>query len=418
MYLTKTKLIILFGVVSLLGIVITQLFWIQKSVSIQKKQFDHRADQVISDVIAELRDYNDTAKIVQIADSNIVFFHVVDTLLLKQLLKKYVNYHRLDSNYAYALIKTHNDSVIYHSDNFNCLPSCDIYRGCLSCIWKKEYVHLALHFPLRNKSILTEMSLWLILSLIFMLIITGTFIYTIFNMLRQKKISEMKNDFINNITHEFKTPISTISLASEVLLNLDKGVSDRRIKKYSKIIYDENHRMRSQVEMVLNMAVMDREEIKLTKNPFNFHEIIKSSVENLLLDENNKKIQLHFDLKALNDEIFGDSLHLRNVVNNIVDNAIKYSGTHPEIRIKTENINGGLHFSVTDNGIGISKEAQKKIFEKFYRVPTGNKHDVKGFGLGLYYVSKMIRAHGGDITVDSTPNKGTQFSVYIPQEQS
>jgi len=216
------------------------------------------------------------------------------------------------------------------------------------------------------------------------------------------------------MTHEFKTPISTISLASEVLLHANEEASPERIKKYSKIIYDENIRMRGQVDRVLQVARLDRDEFSLTKTEFDLHQLVRNTVQHLCFDECEKVTTVNYHFDADQFILNADEMHIKNVVTNLVDNAIKYSSNGTSLEIQTNNKLEGILLSIEDNGIGMSKETVKHIFDKFYRIPTGNIHNVKGFGLGLYYVKNMVDAHGGHIEVNSEINKGSRFDIYLP----
>ncbi|MGC9343857.1 MAG: sensor histidine kinase, partial [Bacteroidales bacterium] len=233
--------------------------------------------------------------------------------------------------------------------------------------------------------------------------------------IRQKKISRIRDDFINNITHEFKTPIATISLASEVLLKNDQSDDNKtRVSNYARVIYDENRRMREQVDRVLQMAVLDKNKYSLNRKSTNMDELIRNNVKNLCLEHCDREVIVHDKLDASKSEVLVDPIHMGNIINNLVSNAIKYSEGTPEITIYSRNEQKKYVFSLEDKGIGIKKEDQKQIFDKFYRVSTGNVHNVKGFGLGLYYVKTIVEAHQGEIKVNSEPGKGTRFDVYLP----
>jgi len=224
----------------------------------------------------------------------------------------------------------------------------------------------------------------------------------------------MKSDFVNNMTHEFKTPISTISLASEMLLKPQVYSSGEKTKRYANIIYDENLRLKNQVEQVLKIAVLDKGEVKIKRKMVDVHKILENIVKSFKLIMVERKGKIRTSFKATEHMLLADRLHFTNIINNLVDNANKYSPENPEILISTKNVKGGIMICVKDNGIGISSENQKHIFKKLYRVPTGNIHNVKGFGLGLYYVKTMVEAHGGTIDLVSTLDKGSQFDIYIP----
>ena len=233
-------------------------------------------------------------------------------------------------------------------------------------------------------------------------------------MFRQKKLSDIKTDFINNMTHEFKTPIATISLAVDAMNNPMVKGNEERITRYTGIIRDENKRMNSQVEKVLQMALLDRNEIKLSREVLDLHSLISTAVDAISIQIRQKGGSISTDLKATKTRINCDEVHLTNVVQNLLDNANKYSLETPIIEIETWNDKKGIFISIKDHGIGMDRDTQQRIFEKFYREPKGNLHDVKGFGLGLTYVKAILDAHDGSITVKSQPDMGSQFTVYLP----
>ncbi|MFZ4542770.1 MAG: sensor histidine kinase, partial [Saprospiraceae bacterium] len=234
---------------------------------------------------------------------------------------------------------------------------------------------------------------------------------------RQKKFDQVKNDFINNMTHEFKTPLATISLAADsigsptILNNPDK------VKRFIEIIKQENKRMNGQVEKVLQMAILDKDTFKLKINELDINEIIEHAMLNFALQVESRDGSIRTELKAERHIIEGDFTHVSNIIHNLLDNANKYSPDKPEITIKTRNISDGIEITVEDKGLGLSPASRKLIFDKFYRVPTGNVHDVKGFGLGLSYVKNMLTAHKGNIEVKSELGKGSSFIVFLPIQQ-
>ncbi len=414
-------IVILFTSLALVGLTVTQSFWVANAISMEEKQHDHRVDMALEDVMNEMLAANDTNLIklqnpyYRAHTHKTSFFEVIDTALLAVLLKKYTDYHRIGGDYEYAIIKTATDSIIYAS--MAEIPKSfqkNGHKACLSCLWKEEYFHLEVYFPDQRKTALAGMSVWLVFSAIFILVVIFTFLYIIATIIRQKKISRIKNDFINNMTHEFKTPIATISLASEVLLHADVNSSSDRINKYARIIFDENIRMKGQVERVLQVAELDKKEFSLKKTEFNLHKLVKETVKNLCFEKCEEQTTVNYHLEAVRHVLYADEMHIKNVVANLVDNAIKYSGTGAFLNIYTRNNDSGIVLSVEDQGIGMSHEATRHIFDKFYRVPTGNIHNVKGFGLGLYYVKNMVDAHGGQIQVQSELNRGSRFDVFLP----
>jgi two-component system phosphate regulon sensor histidine kinase PhoR len=273
---------------------------------------------------------------------------------------------------------------------------------------------LRVYFPNRNNIIWSSLWINFLWILIFALIILSCFGYTLTVIFRQKKLSEMKTDFINNMTHEFKTPIATISLAADsittpvILSNSDK------VKRFANIIKQENNRMNSQVEKVLQMALLDKRDFSLKLTPIDLHDVINTAVENISLQVEKKEGTVKAELHAKSPVVEGDLTHITNMVSNLLDNANKYSPEKPDITVITRNVPNGVEVTVKDKGIGMSKEARKQIFDKFYRVSTGNIHDVKGFGLGLSYVKAMIIAHKGQVDVKSELGKGSSFMLTFP----
>jgi signal transduction histidine kinase len=274
--------------------------------------------------------------------------------------------------------------------------------------------YLVLNFPGTMKYVLASMWIMLLGSTLFTFIILFGFAYTIQVIFRQKKLSDIKTDFINNMTHEFKTPIATISLAVDSIKDPRVKTDQEKFDYFTRIIREENKRMNAQVENVLQMAQIEKGELNLRREEVNIHTIILNAVELIALQVENKEGTLSYRLNAELPILKGDAIHLSNVIFNLLDNANKYSPEKPEIIIETNNFKNGISVRVIDNGLGMSKETQKKIFEKFYRVPTGNIHDIKGFGLGLSYVKAIIEQHKGWINVESESGKGSVFEFFLP----
>lgn len=406
------KIIIFVSLFALVGLAFTQILWIREDIKLSQNQFNHRADNALMDIMNELR--NNIPVITEDSLRNSHLFDVLDTTFLTMLVHKYVNYHQLDNRYYFGIARTSNDSLIFRSAGFpQGGAEVDPYKACLSRIYKGAYYHLVLYFPDKNTVVLSGQIGWILMTLLFLAIITSGVVLIIFTYLRQKKLAEMKNDFINNVTHEFKTPVSTIGLASEVLMK-SIHTNPQRVKSYAKIIYDENERMRKHVERVLEIAQQDHHQIKLNKEEFDVHKVINSIVPAICLEKSDAEVNVSYKLQAGNPFIKGDIMYVSGVISNITENALKYTNGHPELVIGTENLKDGILISFKDNGIGISRESMKYIFNKFYRVHTGNIHNVKGFGLGLYYAKVITEAHGGYINVSSELNKGSRFDVYFP----
>ena len=279
--------------------------------------------------------------------------------------------------------------------------------------WSNQSYYFGVQFPNRAAHIINQMGIWSFSSIVLLLVITF-FAYTLFVILKQKRLSEVQKDFINNMTHEFKTPIATISVSAEVLK--DPGIihQPERLRNYAGIIEKENIRLKQQVERVLLMARLDKEAMDLKKERVDVHQIIVDSIRHHTMALQERKGVVDSQLAATQFNIEADKYHLTSVFNNLIDNAIKYCKEIPHITIRTSDRGQGCLIEVMDNGIGISQEHQRRVFKKFYRVPTGNIHDVKGFGLGLSYAKTVVEAHGGEISLESELGKGCSFRIYIP----
>jgi two-component system, OmpR family, phosphate regulon sensor histidine kinase PhoR len=335
----------------------------------------------------------------------------IDSLLKDELIKR-----KIFLTYQLKLNNNTNDSVYFISSSYYNIPQpANVYQTCLfEDKDSKENAVVSVYFPEKSSLLMNEMRPALLSSSLLFLMIVISLAYVLRSILKQKKLSEMKNDFINNMTHEFKTPVSTILLASEALKDPLVVKDESRLNRLAGIIYDENLRMSEHVERVLNMARMDREELKLVYNAVDLHHLIQQALNKMELQLNTKNTQVALKLEALNSSLYADEMHLKNIIFNLIDNANKYSGENTTITIETQNNRNGILLMIRDEGIGMGKDQMKKIFEPFYRVPTGNLHNVKGFGLGLHYVHSIIKKLNGTISVKSEPNNGTEFTIYLP----
>jgi signal transduction histidine kinase len=273
---------------------------------------------------------------------------------------------------------------------------------------------LLVNFPSKKHFLLSSIIRLMVLSFAFIFIILLVFFYALYQLFKQKQISAIKTDFINNMTHEFKTPIATINLALDTLKNDKIKNNAEKVSRYLKIIRDENKRMHAQVESVLRIAKLEKNELDISKEGVSVHDILHDALMHIELLVNDRNGKLDYEFRAQRDEILGNEFHLVNVMMNILDNAIKYSPDSPEIKITTENANNTIMIKISDKGAGMSKAVVKKIFDKFYREHGGNVHNVKGHGLGLAYVKKIIDNHQGTIFVDSEKGKGSTFTIKLP----
>lgn len=415
------RLIIFFALFTVIGVFSFQIFWVNKAFNLQKRQFDERVHVALTNVVEEVQRLNmDSSNLyepVKQISSNYYLASTNDTLhpyILENLLKKEFNARHLATDFEYVVYDCFTDSIIFgNSVGIEAEAKSLVYRTSNREKWNKASHYFGVYFPDKELYLVRDMNIWIV-STIFLLLVIVFFSYTIWVILQQKKLSEIRTDFINNMTHELKTPISTISLSTEALRNPNIGKDPERLKNYTRIIKEESERLKNQVDKVLQMATLDKRRIELRKEKVDLHEIIQKTVTGfeLILNANEGEIQL--DLKAQHHLVLGDKVHLTNILFNLIDNAIKYSDKRPIINISTEDHKGGIYLRVRDNGIGMNREEQKHVFEKFYRVPTGNQHDVKGFGIGLNYVLKMVKQHHGRIQLRSEPKSGSTFRIYFP----
>ncbi len=342
----------------------------------------------------------------------------IDTLALDSILKLQLKDKGIGADYAYGIFDPFMNAFYLEGEEAD-------VEGVLTSGHRVNLTpgnvfsqpkFLSIFFPNQNKYLLRTMWLLLTISAMFILVIIFSFSFTVSTIIRQKKVSEIKNDFINNMTHELKTPISTISLACQALGDPDIKSKEGIVDNYINVIADENKRLAMVVENVLRTAVMDKGELKLKVVDLDTHEVLDQVLQNMKIQLEKRGGQFITDLKATNTMVQADKIHMTNVIFNLVDNALKYTEKIPVIKVGTRNEHQGIIVYIEDNGIGISKENQKKIFDKLYRVPTGNIHNVKGFGLGLSYVKAIVDKHNGWIKVKSEPNKGSRFEILIPHK--
>jgi two-component system phosphate regulon sensor histidine kinase PhoR len=338
----------------------------------------------------------------------------VDPKQLDQVIRRHFLNSGIDLDYEFAILRGNKDYA-YKSSNYY---YDDEMEPFLTALFPNDFFsrtgYLSLYFPRKTSFLLKSLGFMGISSIILTLVIILSFSLTIFIIFRQKRLSEIKNDFVSNMTHELKTPISTISLASQMLNDETIPTESKNYGNISRIIKDESKRLGYQVEKVLQMAIFDQGRIKLKKKKADINELIHNVITNFTLQIENKNGAIDEDYRADQSVIHVDNVHFTNMISNLVDNAIKYSNDKPAISVSTLNQNEKLIILVKDKGIGIKKEDQRRIFEKFYRVPTGNIHNVKGFGLGLSYVKKIVEEHHGSISLKSEPGIGTEFKISFP----
>ena len=414
------RIVIALAALSIAGITFTQIYWVRKAFDLKENQFNSDVNLALENVATRIFDYNKTpspanSPITQVSTNYFVVLvnGPIDSNLLGLLIKNEFDKRNIKADYQYGIYDCADKCMVggnYYAPvknsnavNFSELPTTKI-----------DGYYFGVRFPKIEANLVSQMGIWGFSSLV-MLVVIFFFVYTLFVILKQRRLSEIQKDFINNMTHEFKTPLSTIAISTEVLKDPSIIHTPERLLNYANIIENESNRLKQQVERVLQMARLEKSDIGLKRELVNIHDLIKEAVKNNAFALSAKKGKIDLNLSANNNQLQLDKLHFVNVIHNLLDNAIKYNQSVPEITVTTYNQVGQLRLEIKDNGIGMSSENQKKIFQRFYRVPTGNLHDVKGFGLGLNYVKLIVEGHQGKITVQSSIGEGSTFTIVLMQ---
>lgn len=415
------QVIIFLTFVSLLAAIITQLLWVRDAWQLKEDQFDSKIEIALKSVVNVLMttDLYGPTDINSFEDDFYLdhqqILQEVNPFILDSLLYEELNAMRIADDYAYGVYRHDDEEFVMGDDTeFRDEIVNSPHWVSLSCLCQDEIYYLSVYFPSQQSMILNSMIILPVMSGLFLMVLVFSFFFTIYSLLRQKKLADIKTDFVNNMTHEFKTPIATISVTSEMLMKEQVQKNPDKVKRYAKIIFDENTRLKNQVEGVLQIAVLEKNDYKLKMREMDVHEVIRECSNNFTIQVQERKGRIRLDFDAPRHVIMADRVHLSNIINNLLDNANKYSPENPEIVISTRNLNGSLQIDVKDKGIGISKENQNDVFKKFHRLQTGDIHDVKGFGLGLYYVKTMVEEMGGSIEVKSELGAGSCFTLKFP----
>jgi two-component system phosphate regulon sensor histidine kinase PhoR len=404
--------LVLVSALSIIGVVVTQIYWVKKTLDIREKQFNLRAHTALLDIAEQLAALNNVSPGKNPVEQLSPNYFLVNTnsitqsALLEYVIKENLTKYNLITDFEIGIYDCNTDKL----HNGMALSTRNSKKASTTTIeWPKTdkfSYYFAIRFPAQIETLTTEFQGW-IGSTLLILIALGFFAYALFVILHQKQLSDIQRDFINNMTHELQTPISTIRIAADVLNNPAITQQPERHKRYVSMVEEEILRLQRQVEMVLNMAKAEENKLTLDIEWLDAHAIIKG-----LLSKYEGKTKVY--LEAQNSHIQADHIHFRNLINNLIDNGLKYSTDASPVILKTYNEKGHLILSVKDQGIGIAREHQKKIFEKFYRVPSGNIHNVKGFGIGLSYVQQIVRTHHWKLEVISALGSGSEFKVIIP----
>jgi two-component system phosphate regulon sensor histidine kinase PhoR len=414
----QVRWVILFGTVAILVIFTIQVYWLLRAWNVNEKQLNETISIVLNTVAHRMSAYNQSVlpnenPVNQLSSNYFVvnINSVIDANILEYYLKTEFARVGMNVDYEYAIYDCHNDKMVYG----NFIPAEGSIRPVSPTTNLPKYseylYYFGIRFPSIKNTILSNMTIWLILSGILLALVLF-FCYSILVIFRQKRFSEMQRDFINTMTHEFKTPISSINISADVILQPEIIRDPDRLLTYGKIIKQENSRLNKQVEKVLQIARIERKGFELVKEQVDLNGLLMQVVESCRANAA-KEINVITELAPAAGMIRADILHLTNILFNLVDNAIKYSGDRPEIRLFTYREHNLIRIRICDNGPGIPKFHRNKVFRKFYRIPTGNVHDIKGFGLGLYYVKSACRAHGWKIRLHSDAGKGCCFTLFM-----
>lgn len=413
------RLIVIAASLLLIALVAIQVLWVRESINIQRIKFRSDVTNSLLSVVQIIQENaNDSVPIydpVERKEDDYYIVRIHDTLhpfYLEALLNSEFKQNEIDLEFEYSIYDCFTDSVVYSKA---VISEGEVNTSFPSEIkWNNDDGHyFSVFFPNLSNAIYSRYGFWLVSSAV-LLIIVAFFVYIITVILRQRRLSQIKTDFINNMTHEFKTPISTILLSSEVLSDQSITEKPERLSNYAQIIQNESHRLQNQVERILQIATIEKERVELKSKELSMHSIIARSIDTFKLNIEAQGGVIRSELQAENDRVKGDEVHMLNVISNLLDNAIKYSPQQPEIGVKTYNEKDTICIEISDKGMGISPAELKQIFEKFYRVNTGNVHDIKGFGIGLHYVDVMIRQHNGRIRVLSKESEGSTFILSLP----
>ena len=413
--------VIVLATIGLIGITLIQFFWFQKALQLKEDQFSDQTQIVLKGVVNRLivkqsgkvsSDFqNAQFKVRNTAD----MLALADTLRLDTSFKEELRDMKINSTYEFGIYNILNKQFVYlkHDANAKKLLASP-HRISLFPLFHSDSYVLSVYFVKETNLVKGKLMPLIILSQFLILGLAAIFGFVVYMLNMQKKLGEMKTDFVNNMTHELKTPISTIHIASEMLTKPDVSVDQARVSRYAMMINDENSRLRSMVDRVLQIAILEKGEYNLRLRDTDVHELIYELAQRFTLIVKPRGGVICVNLSATRFILKVDKIHFNNIVSNLLDNANKYSPEKPHITVKTWSDDKGFYASVEDKGIGISIEHQKHIFRNLYRVPTKNLHNVKGFGLGLYYVKTLTQAHGGTVNVYSELRKGSKFELFFP----
>ena len=423
------RLIVILATLCIIGIAVTQIYWVRRAFDLKEEALNRELNTALFNVAQRIFEINKmpspVVNPVKQLSSNYFIVMVngeIDVSLLEFLLRHEFEKRNITFDFEYGIYNCDSAQMVY--GNYIAMEKASQEKRGNLPKWIDETYYFGVQFPTREAHLLNQMGIWLFSTGVLLLVIVF-FGYTLFVIFKQKRLSEIQKDFINNMTHEFRTPISTIAISAVVLKDPQMVNHPERLLNYATIIQNENNRLRLQVDRVLQAARLDKEDVGLKMEIISIDPVIQEATHNFAIVLKEKSGNMTVMNQANNPSIKGDKLHLTNVLNNLIDNALKYCENKPEITVRVFNGLSSnkkkwrssvptIEISISDNGIGISTENQKRIFQQFYRVPTGNIHNVKGFGIGLHYVKLIMEAHGGSISIKSQLGVGTEFILSLP----
>lgn len=411
----KPYLFIAFSSIALIVVLIIQVNWILQTAKIKAEIFNDKANMVLSRTTDELCSDKEACmrigSCIESDSTNSITAQLADNDIQKidSLFNHYMKYYNLHVDYTFTVVKK---EIIEANKSFAFMNT--TFCKSIDEATNTNGLELKLILPQKKQFIMAEMGSMFISSVVLILVVLVLFWRTVLSLLKEKMISEHTTDFLNNMTHEFKTPLANIALAGKLMTKDANVKQEEKVKHYSEIILEENKKLTEQVEQVLSMTALERGEIPLQKTNLDLNQLISDAAKCMSLLVEERKGSLNLSLLATHSNVNGDYFHLNHAITNLIDNSLKYANDKIEIDIETKNVNEYIVVVVKDKGIGIEKNYQNKVFQKFFRVPTGNIHDVKGFGLGLAYTKKIVELHQGTITLDSEKGKGTTFTITLP----
>ena len=415
--------VVILGALAILLVLGTQTYLVTRTWNLNERNFKQSVTIALQNVAKQLSNINQTAlppDLIKPLSSNSYAVNInsqINASNLDYYLRRNFEENSINEDWDYAIYDCHDEKYVYGkyvSYSTASIDSTNIRKDDFPKLADATY-YFTVRFPKRSSNLLGNMGVMIGFSIISLLTVMF-FIYSILIILRQKRLSELQKDFINNMTHEFKTPISTIKVAADVFAGNPFIQSDSRLSKYAQIMREQNNRLNTQVEKVLQITRIDKNTLDLNTEIINLHELLDTILPTIQVKIEGQNGIMEQRLRAKQPYIKADSLHLTNIIHNLLDNAMKYcKDGKPEVLVITEDADKNIRLMISDRGIGIDKEHHKKIFQRFYRVPTGNIHNVKGFGLGLYYVKNIVQAHGWTIDIASEPDKGTSIIIDIPK---